>query len=117
VNFLVDAQLPKRLAVWISRQGHDAKHTLELPLGNRTPDQDIVMVADREDRAVVTKDGDFAQSFLVNGRPKKLLLVSTGNITNAELERLIKANFKEIVQAFEQHQYVELGRTLLAVHQ
>ena len=56
MNFLVDAQLSKRLAVWISRQGHDAKHTLELPLGNRTLDQDIVMVADREDRAVVTKE-------------------------------------------------------------
>jgi predicted nuclease of predicted toxin-antitoxin system len=42
----------------------------------------------QEERIVVTKDTDFFDSFLIRQQPYKLLLVSTGNITNAELEVL-----------------------------
>ena len=38
MKFLVDAQLPKRLAEWLNEAGHDTLHTLDLPRGNRTPD-------------------------------------------------------------------------------
>lgn len=38
MKFLVDAQLPKRFAQWLTHHGHDALHTLDLPLGNRTPE-------------------------------------------------------------------------------
>jgi predicted nuclease of predicted toxin-antitoxin system len=34
-------------------------HTLDLPGGNRATDQDILDVADRDQRVVVTKDADF----------------------------------------------------------
>lgn len=116
MKFLIDAQLPRRLARWLAAQGHDARHTLDLPLRNRTPDSAIIALAEQEDRVVVTKDDDFVQSFLVNDQPHRLLLIATGNISNSELERLIAANLAEIVQAFEQHQFVELGRELLAIH-
>lgn len=117
MKFLIDAQLPKRLARWLAAQGHDASHTLDLPLRNRTPDSAIIALAEWEDRVVVTKDDDFVQSFLVNGQPRRLLLIATGNISNAELERLIAANLAEIVRAFEQHRFVELAKEWLAVHQ
>jgi len=38
MKFLVDAQLPRRLAYRLQDAGHDAVHTLDLPLANRTPD-------------------------------------------------------------------------------
>jgi predicted nuclease of predicted toxin-antitoxin system len=38
MNFLIDAQLPRRFVVWLREAGHDALHTLDLPLKNRTPD-------------------------------------------------------------------------------
>jgi predicted nuclease of predicted toxin-antitoxin system len=38
MRFLVDAQLPRRLAAWLSETGFDTVHTLDLPFGNRTPD-------------------------------------------------------------------------------
>lgn len=117
MKFLVDAQLPRRLARWLAAQGHDARHTLDLPLRNRTPDSDSLALAEQEDRVVVTKDDDFVQSFLVNGQPPRLLLIATGNISNAELERLIAANLAEIVRAFDHHRFVELSRDLLAVHE
>jgi predicted nuclease of predicted toxin-antitoxin system len=59
MKFLVDAQLPRSLASWLSSMGHDASHTLDLPLQNKTSDQQIVEIAEREGRVVITKDHDF----------------------------------------------------------
>jgi predicted nuclease of predicted toxin-antitoxin system len=54
VNFLVDAQLPRRMVEWLAAVGCDAVHTLDLVDGNRTTDERIHEVADRERRVVVT---------------------------------------------------------------
>ncbi len=82
MKFMVDAQLPRRLAASLKWWGHDVLHTLDLPSGNRTPDWRINEISIEEQRIVVTKDADFVNSFLVFGVPFKLLLVSTGNINN-----------------------------------
>ncbi len=37
MKFLVDAQLPRRLCIWLRQQGHDAVHTLDLDSGNLNP--------------------------------------------------------------------------------
>lgn len=91
-------------------------HTLDLPLGNRTTDTEILDVAERENRIIVTKDDDFVQSHLISGRPEKLLLVATGNIGNAELSVLLQNNLGEIVQAFDGGNYVEIDREALTIH-
>ncbi len=116
MKFLVDAQLPRRLALALTGAGHDAVHTFDLATGNRTPDSDISATADRANQVVVTKDSDFVNSFLLNSRPRKLLLVSTGNISNDELLRLFRANFAAIEAALTQHRFVELTRTTLIIH-
>ncbi len=67
MRFLVDAQLPARLAQFLSSAGHEALHTSELPEGNRTTDRRIVEVADDNNRVVVTKDQDFRDSHLWQG--------------------------------------------------
>jgi len=86
MKFLIDAQLPRRLVHRLREAGFEAIHTLDLPLGNRTPDTDINDLSIREHYVVVTKDADFVNSFHLQHKPHKLLLVSTGNIGNAELE-------------------------------
>jgi len=117
MKFIVDAQLPKRFCGWLTAEGHDAKHTLDLPLRNCTPDNDILDLAEKEGRIVVTKDDDFVQSYMVTGRPPKLLFIATGNISNDELERLIQANLKKIEEAFEEYQFIEIGREVIAIHE
>ncbi len=62
MKFIIDAQLPKRLARKLSAQGHDVLHTLELPLANATPDIEIIALACQEERIVISKDGDFVDS-------------------------------------------------------
>jgi predicted nuclease of predicted toxin-antitoxin system len=80
MNFLVDAQLPRRMTAWLAAAGCNAIHTLDLPDANRTTDEQINDVADQEQRVVITKDADFVDSHLLRRRPPKLLLISTGNI-------------------------------------
>lgn len=116
MNFLVDAQLPRRIAWLLREQGHDALHTLDLPEGNRTTDAAIVELSVREGRVVVTKDSDFVDSFILRHEPEKLLLITTGNITNVDLERVLLPNLLLIVAAFETADFIELNRTGIIVH-
>ena len=117
MKFLMDAQLPRRLVYRLQEAGHDAIHTLDLPLGNQSPDRVINEISEREKRIVVTKDADFVNSFALHRRPHKLLLVSTGNINNADLEQLFSQSMQQIAAAFEEHDFVELGRTALTIHE
>lgn len=116
MNFLLDAHLP-RLLVWRLRErGHDAIHTLDLPRANRTADYEINDLSLRELRVVATKDSDFVDSLLLHGQPWKLLLVTTGNIHNRELETLFLANLEKIVSGFSEYTYVELSRSAVILH-
>jgi predicted nuclease of predicted toxin-antitoxin system len=45
MKFLVDAQLPRRMTGWLSNAGCDAVHTLDLPNGNRSTDEQIIEFA------------------------------------------------------------------------
>lgn len=115
MKFLIDAQLPVRLAHLLSRVGHEALHTTELPHGNRSTDRQIVELADRDDRVVVTKDQDFRDGHLLARSPRRLLVVTTGNITNDALLSLFETHFDAIVSALERADYVELSQTTLAI--
>ena len=84
MKLIIDAQLPRRMGRWLSGRGHDVLHTLDLPRANATSDAEIIDLACRDSRIVVTKDGDFVDSFLVHRRPPKLLWVTTGNMSNAD---------------------------------
>jgi predicted nuclease of predicted toxin-antitoxin system len=86
VKFVVDAQLPARLARFLNDTGHDAVHTSALPAGNRTTDAWIAEFADSEDRVVVIKDRDFRESHLL------------------------------FVAAFDAADFVELGAQAMVVH-
>ena len=110
MNFLVDAQLPRRLAHLFTEAGHDAVHTLDLPGGNRTPDHELCEMCLRDDRVLVTKDSDFTDSYFLRGTPSRLLLVSTGNITNHELVALFQARLADVVLAFDSSRFLELDR-------
>ena len=115
MKFLVDAQLPRRVADWLVAAGCDAIHTLDLPDGNRTTDDGIIDSADREERVVVTKDADFVDSHTLRARPAKLLLISTGNLSNADLESLMLPLIPGVVLEFQTHAFIELGRSGIVV--
>jgi len=115
MKLLVDAQLPKRMATWFSRAGCDAIHTLDLPDGNRSADEQIIERAELDERIVVSMDADFVNSHVVSGKPSKLLLVSTGNIRNVELEQLLVPLLPTLIAAFQLHDFVELTRSGIVI--
>lgn len=116
MKFLVDAQLPRRLATQLRRSGHEAIHTLDLPLGNRTTDLAISELSLTGHYVVVTKDSGFVESFVLHRKPWKLLLVSTGNIRNSDLEGLFQSNVSRIVEGFKTLSFIELGRRNVIFH-
>ena len=59
---------------------------------------------------------DFVDSFFLRRRPEKLLLIVTGNITNAELEGILLPNLPAITAAFEIADFVQLDRAGVIVH-
>lgn len=117
MKFLVDAQLPKRLAARLQAANHDALHTLDLPQQNWTRDSVINRISVEQERIVITKDSDFRDSYFIQGKPYKLLLISTGNIKNNDLIALLEQNLDRIVEAFQTYSYVEIGRNYLTIHQ
>jgi len=46
-----------------------------------------------------------------------LLLIATGNIKNQELEEIVSKNLQTLVELFQQHDYIELNRNTIVVHQ
>jgi predicted nuclease of predicted toxin-antitoxin system len=115
VKFLIDAQLPTRLADFLNRAGHDAVHTIALPDGNRSTDSQIAQLAETDGRVVVTKDQDFRDGQLLVQSPRQLLVVATGNITNDALLSLFEAHLDSIVSALEEADFVELSQDTLAL--
>ncbi len=48
MKFLIDAQLPYRVAQRLNELGYDAMHMLDLPDGNRTTDSSITQIASQQ---------------------------------------------------------------------
>lgn len=117
MKFLVDAQLPVRLARQVGASGHDVLHTSELPAGNRATDAEIAALADSEDRVVVTKDRDFRDSHLLRRTPRRLLIVTTGNISNDALLMLFQRHLDSVVAALQEVSFVEFSSERLVIHE
>jgi predicted nuclease of predicted toxin-antitoxin system len=115
VKFLIDAQLPARLAEFLTGAGHDAIHTTELPNGNRSTDQQIAELGDADGRVVVTKDRDFRDGHLLARSPRQLLIIATGNITNNALLALFALHLDAIVASLDQADLVELSQDALVL--
>ena len=80
------------------------------------PDGEIAALADRDGRVVVTKDRDFRDGHLLYGSPRRLLVVATGNTTNAALLQLFAANLDAVVDAFNDVDFAEIGSRALVLH-
>lgn len=70
---------------------------------NRTTDSEVIVISDRDGRAVVTKDSDFVDQHLLRGEPAGRLLISTGNVATIE-------------ERFQQGAFVEIDRSNITLH-
>ncbi|HEV7350005.1 DUF5615 family PIN-like protein [Telluribacter sp.] len=113
---IIDAQLPVLLVSILSGLGIHAEHVEELPKGDESSDIDIYQYADKNNLIVITKDTDFFYSHTLLGKPRKLLLITTGNIKNKELFDLIRTNYQTLYLLFETCNFIEFNNEGIIAH-
>lgn len=93
MNFLVDAQLPPTLCVWLHSRGHHAEHVATLGLGAAS-DLDIADYAERTAMILISKDEDFVTLQM----PDRFafLWLRCGNATNRALTAWIEQRWDQI---------------------
>jgi predicted nuclease of predicted toxin-antitoxin system len=117
MKFFVDANLPFKLAIRLRELGFDAIHTDDLPNKERTSDGEIRKVSVEQNRVVITKDSDFLDSHLIQGIPRKLLFITTGNIVNKDLLGLIEKYFETVTRLFEIYDLIEITNEDIIGHE
>lgn len=117
MKLIVDAQLPVKLCEILNQLGLESIHVDELPNGDETPDIEIAKFADRENLIVVTKDFDFHHSYMTLSKPKKLFLITTGNLKNRQLFDLFRNNSLLIKNALNRSSFVELSNEGITEHE
>lgn len=106
--------MPKSLSDFLNLKGYDSIHTLELPDKNRTKDNQIIEIARKEDRIVISKDNDFLNSYLIKSEPSKFIMVKTGNIPNKELIKIFNRNLDKIIEMISKSNLIEISKTDIA---
>jgi predicted nuclease of predicted toxin-antitoxin system len=102
VRFIVDANLLPRLAMSLNEAGHDAVHVADLGL-SRATDLEILEVADRDERVVVSADTDFG-TLLAMGhrrRPSVLLLRFASPRRAEQVASVLHLNLPAIADAID----------------
>jgi predicted nuclease of predicted toxin-antitoxin system len=117
VRIIIDAQLPLSPCNFFREKGIDAIHTLELPKGNRTTDAEVLEIAASQERVVISKDVDFLDSFLISGKPRKLIVIRTGNISNPELLKIFETHFELVTAMISRSNLVEISKSEIAEHE
>ena len=108
MNFLIDAQLSPALARWIASQGHQANHVFEVGL-QAADDGPIWEFARTKTAAIVSKDEDFVDRWLLSDRPVPLVWIRKGNCSNQALLAWIEPLWPDVLKRLEQgEQLIEL---------
>jgi predicted nuclease of predicted toxin-antitoxin system len=84
---------PYSLTKALQNFGFEAIHVNLILDKWQTKDKDIIDYADQNNFVIISKDSDFKTSFLLNQRPKKLIKINLGNISNALLIQIFKNNY------------------------
>lgn len=98
----VDAQLPPRLATWLSVTfALEASALRDLSLRD-AQDIEIFEAARAADAVIMTKDSDFIDLVCRLGTPPQILWLTCGNVTNRNLRLLLTATLPEALKQLQQ---------------
>lgn len=100
MRFIVDANLPPALALWLASQGHEAHHVDDLAMAD-VDDRTIWRRARELDACIMTKDEDFVLLHALDRQGPAVIWVRIGNASTAVLLRRLPAVMPEIVASIE----------------
>ena len=98
MKFLVDANLPPRLCVWLRSHRHEADHVFDRNLLTAT-DTQIWQRCSVENLVIFSKDVDFYDRALLFGAPPQVVHVAVGNCSNTQLFEALAHQWDEIERA------------------
>jgi len=108
LRFLIDAQLPQRLAHRLNELGHEAIHVFGIGLATAT-DGDIWNAALARDAALMTKDRDFVTWRVARSEGPAIVWLRFGNCDTDTLIKRVSGALDQIAAA------VERGETVIEV--
>jgi len=86
MNFLIDVHLPISLSKFLANQINcTSTHVNQILQKWHTSDAEICKYADENNLVVITKDGDFKNAHFINNSPKKVIRVTLGNTSSADI--------------------------------
>lgn len=115
MRFIIDTQLPPKLAKYLKTKGYDSLHTTHFENGHLLKDHAIIEIAKSENRIVITKDSDFSDYYFLKGAPPKVLLLKFGNISNKNLINNFELYFDGLTSALKENAYVIFGVSGISV--
>lgn len=97
MKFLIDQNRSPRLAQFLRADGHDAVHTLELGL-ERESDDELLALAAREGRVIVSGDTDFGALLALRNRkaPSVILFRSRNTLTAEDQHAVIGGHLEDL---------------------
>ncbi len=105
MNFLIDNQLPPKLAQWPTDQGHAAIHLQAIGLADAR-DMEVLDYAERNGMVLVSKDEDFFYLALSRSGPWKIVWVRLGNCRTRQLLASFAKALPSLVAALTSEQVV-----------
>lgn len=113
MKFLCDVHISIKIAKSIENLGFTCEHVNRILKKWNTIDFEIIKFVDENDFILVTKDQDFRDSFLLNVKPKKLIKINLGNISNEMLLNKLEGILPIVQSINDKNQkfMIEVGKT------
>lgn len=96
ISFLIDAQLSRKLAHFLSDRGYAASHVYD-HLDPQADDRDIAELANRLGACVVSKDADFAELARRGLLDQPLVWLRLPNLSNVQLLKELDRSLDAVV--------------------
>lgn len=102
--------LPPSIAVWLGDHGHDAVHAVHLGL-HRASDREIVAIAKRESRTVITADLDYPRLLaLARASEPSLILFRNGEWTEGQIRTRLEGILAGLTEQNIAHSIIVVDR-------
>jgi len=117
MDFLIDVHLPISLSKFLGKQdGCKSIHVNQVLQKWFTTDPEICKYADENNLVVISKDTDFKNSHFINKTPRKIIRVTLGNMSNADLILLFTKYLPFIISlSSKDNFYIEIGEEQIII--
>lgn len=101
MKFLCDVHISLKISKLLEKRGEMSVHVNSILDNWHTKDEKIIDYADKHNLIVVSKDQKIKISHLLKRRSKKLIKIGLGNVSNAELWKILDKSLKQIERIYE----------------